>query len=230
MTFGEIKDAVREHFGRVGWPTVMLDQALASARRDIEKSGNYYWMRASGTFNTVASTQSYATASSPISKPNFKDLRALHLKESTSNVWTEIACGVMPLEEANLIYATDDEDFPQLAVLDNSTIYLFPTPDEIYNAKLYFWEWTSNGSNLESDELSNRFPEALIYGALVWGCDQYEKNHPEADRWRALFGAELRKIHTHDFEREQPTRVQLTPMRGPYGRRYQVQVPGTQWV
>lgn len=219
MTYGAIKDTIREHFGRVGWPTFMLDAALASARRDIEKEGNYYWMRTSGTFNTVASTASYAITSGTINQANFKDLRSLHVKESTDTMWSEVEVGIISLEEAKMSFATDDTDMPVLAVVDNVTLYLFPTPDDAYNMDMYFWQWTSNGSNLESDELSSRFPEALIYGAMVWGCDQWEKNSEAADRWRALFMRELEKIHTHDFERERMNRVQIAPLRGPFTRR-----------
>lgn len=222
MTYGEIKDVIREHFGRVGWPTFMLDQALAAARRDIEKQGNYYWMRSSGTFNTSASTATYAITSGTINKPNFKDLRALHIKESSSTFWTPVDIGNMPLEEAKLAFATDDEDMPTLGVVDNATLYLFPIPDDTYNCTIYHFEWTSNQSNLETDELSNRFPDALIYGALAWGCDQFTQAHGEADRWRALYALELQKIHKHDFEREQPTQVDLMPMRGPFTKRAQI--------
>jgi len=221
MTYGKIKDVVREHFGRVGWPTVMLDEALASARREIEKTGNYYWMRSSGTFNTTATTQTYSITSSPISKTNFKDLRALHVKESTDTIWQEVEVGVMTLEEAKLTYATDDTDMPVLGVVDNFTIYLFPIPDATYNMELFHWEWTSNQSNLETDELSSRFPDALIYGALCWGLDQFQHNPSEADRWRALFAQQLHLIHEHDFERERMDRVGLVPMRGPFSKRVQ---------
>src|SRR5690349_13088559 len=204
MTLGEVKDIVREHFGRTNWPTYMLDVALGSARRDIEKFENFYWMRDFTTFDTVASTQSYAIGSAlAINEANFKDIRALHIKESSDTLWTEVEVGVMTLEEAFLIHPTDEEDLPLLAVLDNTTLYLFPTPDQVYNCKLWHWSWTSNPSagNTGSDELTSRFPEALIYGAIVWGYEQFDKNSADADRYRAMFGRELQKLHAHNIER-----------------------------
>ncbi len=232
MTLGDIKDVVREHFGRTGWPTYMLDAALSSARRDIEKSGNFYWMRNSTTFNTVASTQTYAITSGSINKPNFKDLRALHVKESTDVVWTEMEVGTVTLEEASLMFATDETDLPLIAVVDNVTLYLFPTPDDAYNMKLWHWDWTSNPStgNTGSDELTSRFPEALIYGAMVWGCDQWEKNSEAADRWRALFSQELGKIHAHNLERERQDRVTFTPFTGPFENRKRTQINRQVWI
>ena len=125
MTLGEIKDQVREHFGRIGWPTTNLDFAMSSARRDIEKFSNFYWMRDSTSFSTVASTQTYAIGSGlAINEANFKDARAFHIKESTDTVWTEVELGTVTLEEALLMFPTDETDLPLLAVLDNTTIYL----------------------------------------------------------------------------------------------------------
>ena len=218
MTYGEIKDVVREHCGRVGWPTFMLDQALDMARRNIENTGNLYWMRTSGTDTTVASTRNY-TPVTDFGLTNFKDVRTLHAKRSTETLWTEIPIGIISLEEAFLAFKTDEEDFPELAVLDNATITLFPIPDAAYDMKLYAWTYTSNQSNLESDELSSRFPDALIYGALVWMAEQYQKAFAEADRWRALHELEIKKIHQHNFEREQMDKMTIFPARGPYAQR-----------
>lgn len=232
MTYGQVKDVVREHFGRFGWTTTMLNFALESARRDIEKHSNFYWMRDTATFNTVNGTQSYAIGTGlAINEADFKDLRALHVKESTDTVWTELQVGTITQEEAALGWPTDEKNMPLVAVLDNATVYLYPTPDAAYNMKLWFWQWTANPTaNTSSDELTNRFPEALIYGALVWGVEQYEKNHPDADRWRALFGQELQKIHRHSLERERMDRVTVIPMTGPYERRRRVQLDRQVWL
>ena len=232
MTYGEVKDVVREHYGRIGWPSAMLVHALEGARRDIEKYQNFYWMRDSATFNTVASTQSYIIGSgSAVNEANFKDIRALHVKESGDTIWTEVTVGDLTQEEAALIYPTDEEQMPLTAILDNSTLYLYPIPDAVYNMKLWFWQWTSNPTaNTSSDELTSRFPEALIYGALIWGAEQFDQNYQEADRWRALFAQELTKIHRHSLERERQDRVSLIPMTGPYSRRSKSQLVRQVWA
>jgi hypothetical protein len=233
MTLGEIKDVVREHYGRIGWSTVMLDEALASARREVEKYSNVYWMRASATFNTVASTQDYTIGSGDDidDSGNFKDARAFHIKESADTVWTEVEIGNITQEEASLMFPTDETGMPLLAVLDDLTIYLYPKPDDAYNCKLWYWEWTSNPSaNTGSDELTKRFPEALIYGALIWGSEQYEKDYQLADRWRALFGQELSKIHRHSLERERQDRITFMPMTGPYAQRRRSEISRQVWL
>ena len=232
MTYGEVKDVVREHFGRIGWPTAMLVHGLEGARRDIEKTSNFYWMRDSTTFSTVAATQSYIIGSAAaINEANFKDLRAVHVKETGDTLWTELQVGTITQEEAALTFPSDETSLPLLAVLDNSTLYLYPTPDAVYDAKVWHWNWTANPTvNTASDELTTRFPEALIYGALVWGCEQYEKSNPEADRWRALFAQEIQKIHRHNLERERMDRVSITPMTGPYAKRRRVQLDRQVWM
>jgi hypothetical protein len=231
MTFGEIKDVVREHFGRTGWPTQMLDEALDSARREIEKYGNFYWMRDTNSFNISDGTATYVIGSSQaVDEANFKDARALHVKETGDTVWSEVQLGTHTQEEASLMFPTDEENMPILAVLDNATLIMYPTPDKTYNAKLFFWQWTSNpAANTSSDEITNRFPEALIFGALVWGCEQF-KEPQEADRWRALFAQELGKIHRHAIERERMDRVSMVPFTGPFQNRRNVELGRQAWL
>lgn len=232
MTFGEIKDTVREHYGRTGWPTHMLDEALKSARREIEKSGNFYWMRDTNSFDLADGTATYVIGSAAaVDEANFKDARALHVKESGDTVWSEVNLGTHTQEEASLMFPTDEENMPMLAVLDNSTLIMYPTPDKTYNAKLFFWQWTSNpAATTGTDELTNRFPEALIYGALVWGAEQFEKNYPDADRWRLLFSQEVAKIHRHAIERERMDRVSMVPFTGPYANRRNVELGRQAWL
>jgi hypothetical protein len=233
MTLGEVKDQVREHFGRIGWPTTELNFALGSARRDIEKYSNFYWMRDVTTFDLADGTQTYAIGSAlAVNEANFKDARALHVKETGDTVWTEVELGTVTLEEAFLMFPTDEETMPLLAVLDNATLYMFPTPDKTYNAKLFHWNWTSNPSagNTGSDELTERFPEALIYGALIWGFDQFDKAHEQADKYRALFAQEVAKIHRHAIERERMDRVSFVPMTGPYQNRSLTRLNRQVWL
>ncbi|MCI0565367.1 MAG: hypothetical protein MN733_43435 [Nitrososphaera sp.] len=221
MTYGVLKDIVREHFGRIGWPSAMLDQALAQARRDIEKNGNYYWMRDSATFNTTDGDNTEAITSGNINEAAFKDIIALGIKETTEFIYTPVDVGNISLEEAEMVFSvgdTTDEDMPRVAVIENVTLHLFPTPDDTYNMKMWFYAWTDNQSNLESDELSNRFPDALIYGALAVGAEMFEKNMQAGAQWRAMFRAELDKIHRHNFERELMDRSTLEPMVGMYKR------------
>ena len=239
MNFGEVKDVVREHFGKVGWPTVMLDLALGAARRDIEKNSNggYYWMRATKTGSFTAAQQAYSITTSTSNGwnlPNFKDVRAIRVKESTSTVWSDVSVGEYTQEEAETMFATDEDDLPVIAIIDNTTIRFFPIPDTTYNYKMWHYEWTTNPTTntgtTGTDELTERFPEALIYGALVWGCEQFEKSYPDADRWSAKFRAEVAQIHRHSLERERQDRLTWMPMAGAYDQRRRTQLGRSIWV
>ena len=55
-TIGEVKDIVREHFGRTQFPTGQLDQALAEGRRIIENFSNFWWMRGRKDFSLTVNT------------------------------------------------------------------------------------------------------------------------------------------------------------------------------
>ena len=239
MVYGDVKDAVREHFGRIGWPTPMLDQALASARREIEKNSNggYYWMRSTKTFDSIASQQDYSIilgTSGGLALTSFKDVRALRVKESSDTVWTDVSVGEVTQEEAETMFATDETGMPLIAIIDNTTLKLFPTPDAIYNFKMFHYEWTANPTTntgtTGTDELTARFPEALIFGALVWGCEQYEKAYPDADRWAAKFREQIAQIHRHSIERERQDRVSFVPMTGPYDFRRRTRLGRQIWV
>jgi len=237
MLLGEIKDVVRQQFGKIGWPTNMIDFALASARRDIEKNseGGYYWMRATKTWNAVATQQSYSittSASNGLNLPNFKDVRAIRVKESTSTIWSDVSVGEVTLEEAETMYSTTETTMPALAIIDNTTLTLFPIPDAAYNFKMWHYEWTTNptSNTATADELCTRFPEALIYGALVWGADQYNHDSQEADRWAAKLREQRALIHRHSLERERQDRITLYPMSGPYDGRRRTSMGRQVWV
>ena len=229
MKLYQVKDIVREHLGRLGIPTKILVLALDGGRREVEKAGNWWWARATKTFNTTASTASYPITTSggvALNLPDFKDIRALKVKASTDTRWEPVEIGQTTLEDAEETYATDEEGTPEVGVIDNVTLVLFPTPDQAFNVKMWHWEWTANPTlNTETDDLIDRFPEALIYGSLIWAYEIYLKDMQGAAYWRALLGGnpfgsggELVKIRRYNLKREWQDRIDLVPMQGPFAR------------
>ena len=175
MLYYEVKDMVREHFGRLGLPTSILDIALAESRKMIEREGNFWWMRGIANFNLVASTTTYAIGSGlAIDIAKFKDARALQQKTSTATRWEPVELGVIDQEDLNLMYDNDDTGEPEYAIIDNTTLYVYPPlPDAAYNMRLYYYKWTDNpGANTSTtDELCLYYGSALVYGALIWGFE-----------------------------------------------------------
>lgn len=226
-TISSVKDVVREHLSRTGFPTAMLDLALAGGRRQVEQTGNYYWMHNKKTFNLVATQQDYSittSASNGLNLPDFKDIRRLFWKKSTDNQWDEVSLSQYTTEDANLRFKTDasDTNSPQTATISNTTLTIWPVPDAVatYNMLLFYYNWTDNPvANTGSDELTTRFPEALIYGALSWAFEIELKDTEGADRWHQKLSEQIVKIRRYAFEREWLDEVVVPFATGPYSKR-----------
>lgn len=211
MVFGEVKDIVRQNLGVDDLPNDVLDFILDSGRRDIEKRGNWYYMVSSADFNLTSTDQTYTLTASPISATNFKDIRILLEKESTATMWNEV---YMQNEQyVDQVYGTEDDGEPLDAVLVNTVLTIYPIPDAAYNMRMYFWQWTSNpDNNLTSDELTNRWPELLIYSATAFGSRYLGKDD---QKWQALFEKEILMFINYDNERKYAERLSMEPRTGP---------------
>ena len=258
MLLFEAKDIVREHLGRTGFPTFLLDQALAQGRMTVEQQGNWYWMRDETFWKTVIDQQYYpifagdgpppltkvlafpagvttipsvlAIQSIPI--PEFKDVRSCFVKKLTDNQWSPVTTGGVTKEEAELHYSIDDSGEPELIVLDNFNLVIFPPkPDQEYVIKLLHYRWTTNPiGNLMTDELLTNFPYAIIYGALAWAYEIQLKDSQGALYWKTLLGGlpgengeigrggVISSIRRHNYKRELEDKISLVPMTGPYQR------------
>lgn len=197
MELGKIKDVVRDIVGRDVMQTHIMDFALDTARRELEKLGNFYWMRSSKTWAVVASQQSYSITTATdngLNLPNFKTIHALFSSTATASQWTEVLPGdVEALEGDYLVTAAGQ---PANYVVDNTTLILYPpAPALAYSMKLWHYEWTSNPTvNTDTDELTDRWPEALIYAGCVWGLIAVRKDETTAQYYDALLRQEVRKI------------------------------------
>lgn len=231
MNTGQIKDYVREHFGRVGIPTSMLDLYLESARLLIEQQGNFWWMAAASpaTFNLTIDDGDYTIAASggDIAITKFKDIRALHYKASTDTQWTEIEIGPYTKPELDLSYADGSDGPPECATLEDATLYIYPQdPQLAYNMRLYFYRYTTMGANTAEDTLTKEFPMALIYGALKQGYEMELKDLQGASYWAAMLGGtpfgrggEIARIKGENLKRSWKDGIDLVPRLGP-GKRY----------
>ena len=227
MKLFEAKDIVREHFGRLKFPTAFLDLAFEQGRRTIEKYGNFWWMRDEKDFSFIVNQQAYDIKTIPnggLNLPNFKDARRLICKQSTATTWDPVTLGTVSKEDLDLAYATDDDGQPETAVIENDQLIVYPPdPDEAYDARLYIYQWTDMPtSNLSSDDLLEFFPMALIYSALAWGYEMEVKDLQVASYWRILLGGnpfgqggELAKLKQANFKRDWQDKIELTPRLGP---------------
>lgn len=224
MYLYEAKDVVREHFGRLGLPTSILNIALTEGRKLIEKEGNFWWMRTIADFVAVVDQQEYVIGDADdIDISNFKDARALHQKRSEDVRWEPVELGIVDEEQLNLMYDEDDDGEPEYAIIDNVTLKLFPPlPDVAYDLRLYAYQWTDNPTaNTSTDDLLKNFGMAVVYGALIWGFEIELKDIQGAAYWRNLLGGtpfghggEIAKIKRENFKRDWKDQVVLIPHRG----------------
>jgi hypothetical protein len=116
------------------------------------------------------------------------------------------------------MYDEDETGDPELAIVEGDNLILYPIPDDEYDVRIYYWEYTSNTTNLESDELTAHFPMALVYSAYKWIHEVYLKDPQGATYWRSLLegkGGELFKMRRENFKRGWKDKVNLEPHMGP---------------
>mgnify|MGYP001161866119 CR=1 FL=1 len=227
-TIGEVKDIVREHFSRTQFPTGQLDQALAEGRRIIEHHGNFWWMRDRKDFSLAVDQGSYSILTSTtngLNLPNFKDAIAFSFTNTVAGVAYElIPLGTMNREEAEVEYDSGQDGSPELVIIDNDTLYIFPEdPQLAYPCRLYYWTYTENPQlNTATDVITKRFPMALAYAAIAWGYEMVLKEFNGAGYFRSLLGGqpfghggELAIIKKENFKRGLQDEFTLVPRLGP---------------
>lgn len=235
MLFYQVKDYVREHFGRAGIPTSFLDLALEAGRLEVENAGNFWWMQSQIDFNTVDGTQTYIIGSgAAINIARFKDAKFLFWKETTDVQWEIVDLGQWEKDELDRMYNTDDAGTPEAAALVNKTLYLYPPdPDAVLNMRLYYYQYTSNPAQTSSDDLTTDFPMGLVYASLAQGYELELKDMQAASYWRGLLEREIKKIKKVHLKRGWKDMIQFIPFKGPgRGRRRldNVQIYGDRWT
>lgn len=221
MLFHEVKDIVREYAGKTGMPTTMLDLALENGRLDLEKSQNMWWMQADYDWLTVVDQREYpitVATDNGLEITNFKDIRALKYKEEEEVDWQPVEVGTYTKEDLDGMFDEDEEGEPELACVEGANLLLYPIPDDEYDVRIYYWQYTANPTNLESDEITLHFPMALVYSAYKWIHEIYLKDTQGATYWRALLegkGGEYHKLRRENFKRGWKDKVNLEPRLGP---------------
>jgi hypothetical protein len=177
----------------------------------------------------------------PIDVPGFKDVRMMIIKLPSDLEWSPLDTGGVTKEEADLHYALNETGMPELALIDNYTIFMYPPfPDQDYCVRIYYYKWTENPlSNLATDDLIGHFPYALIYAALTWAYELELKDMEGAGYWRTLlggkpgeigYGGELAKISRHNLKRMRQDKMSITPMYGPYSRVRRLRLTQNIWL
>lgn len=210
MNIAQVRDIVRENVGRDRCSEHLLSWSLDQGLREIEKCGNFYWMRGVKTWSCVVNQQSYSvtnSASNGLGLTNFKSARILLTSDQTlSNPdWDEVF-GPIDMEDAGLQFADTDTGQPVAWALDEDTttsttvdptsnstdphLLLYPpNPDQTYSMRLHYFQWTSLPADTSSakHEILQRWPEALIYLSTEAAVNAIMKDPQYGQVWRLKF-------------------------------------------
>jgi hypothetical protein len=241
MELYKVRDIVREQVGGAdALSEAALTWAVERGLREIEKTGNFYWMEANKEFSLVVNQGSYSIYTSEnngLNLPNWKDSRILLVQENPppqppqNPCWYEVE-GPKIAEEFVPGYTTNVDGMPRYFYKDEANtdviLQLLPTePDKAYNMKWYYWNWTTLPADVASDdhEVLMRWPEALIYLATEQGLIIKTKDIQAGSYWRSLYknpnpriDSEFAKIQRYNHERSHATKIVLAPRQGSAAR------------
>jgi hypothetical protein len=224
------------------YPIVTLDNPSQQDMQPVRKN-IFPPSVAQSASGTTTSTTKYPTPTlvQPVSIPGFKDVRGAAVKKPTDSDWNFVEVGGIAKEEADNHWSINDPGMPELLLFDNFDMLVYPPfPDQIYTIHLFYYRWTANPtSNLSSDELCSRFPEALEYAALAWAYDLELKDQQGAGYWRTLLsgkpneignGGEIAKIRRHNMQRMRQDNMNMTPLTGQYQRQRRLRITQNIWL
>ena len=237
MELYKVRDMVREHVGGAdALSELALTYCIERGLREIEKSGNWYWMEAIKTWSLTVNQGEYSIYTSTTNGlllPNWKDSRILLVQDATLThpFWDEVE-GPKTAEDYVPRYATDDTGMPKFFYVDESTTdatlnLLPPDPDKTYSMKWYIYNWTTLPTDVtaETHEVLKRWPEALIYLAVEQGMILKTKDLQSGAFWRSLYknpnrqtDDEYKKIQRYHNERAHATKIVLAPRQGAAAR------------
>lgn len=202
LNVGQFKDLLQELLGTVELSLEMTNFLLNSGRREVEKRVNAYWMTQTTNFQLTPGVNEYTiTSGTPINRPNFKEIFFLSYREFGTSKWNHLPHRAYQL--LNNQYDPADAGPPKEAAIDNITLFIFPNPDKDYQIRMHAFEWQDNPADNVSagDDLMDRFPEALLYGATMVGTQLLTKDQTLAKPWSDLLQTQIPAIQAYSDAR-----------------------------
>ncbi len=198
---GQFKDLLQETLGNVELSLEMTNFLLDSGRREVEKRVNGYWMTQTTDFLLTAGLSEYLITSGTINRANFKEVFFLAFREQGNSKW--IPLPHRAYEVLNSKYNSSEAGPLKEAAIDNITMFFFPQPDKPYQVRMHAFEWQDNPTDNvgTSDELMDRYPEAMLYAATAVGTQLLTKNSSLAKPWFDLLGTQIPAIQAYSDSR-----------------------------
>ena len=201
LKLGQLKDLLEELLCNTNLSLEMMNFLLASGRREVENRVNAYWMSVTTDFALTSGIPSYSLIAGAIARTAFKDIMFLSYRLLGETKWNDVPHRAYQV--LNNKYSLAEAGPPKEAAVDNVALFIFPTPDKAYQMRLHAFEWQDNPTDNvgSSDDLMDRFPEALLYAAVGVGTRLMTKEETLAKPWMDLLDKEIPKIQAYSNSR-----------------------------
>jgi len=189
MIYSALRDLVRTKLGQPDLDPTELDLFCDGGRHELESRGQYYFNAGLKDHNLVSGEGNYSLTSTP-SGPNasaangfnltsYKEHRSLFIRDVAGTAWLGLPIGSW---QSGLDMLPTTSAKPQMAVVENETLWFVPTPNAAYPVKLLHWNWSANpAAGTSTDEILTRWYMALLYAAC-WVGRKYITQDPNAGK------------------------------------------------
>ena len=210
MIYSALRDLARTKLGDPSLDPTELDLFMDGGRHELEVRGQYYFNAGLKDHTLVADSQSYSltsTTSNGFNLTSYKEHRSLFIRNVSGVDWIPLPIGSW---QSGLDMMPTTAAKPQMAVVENETIWFIPTPNAAFPVKLLHWNWSANPvAGTSTDEMLTRWYLALLYAAC-WVGRRYLTQDANAGReFEALMldQVELMKEFTNRRMREPVNRI-----------------------
>jgi len=177
MIYSALRDLVRTKLGDPSLDPTELDLFMDGGRHELESRGNYYYEAGRKTHTLVSGEGNYSltsttsgpasTGTSGLNLTSYKEHRSLFIQDVSGTTWLPLEIGSW---HSGLDMLPTTSAKPQMAVVENETLWFVPTPNAAYPIVLLHWNWSANPAlGTSTDELLTRWYMALLYAACWVG-------------------------------------------------------------
>ena len=159
-----------------------LDMQIAVAvnRAITHYAGKTFWFNeGSGTFTTVAATQTYTTSSTSPLPSYIKEINQLRLNNGSGSLLTLTRRSLKWLLETNVSGTTTQGEPTDYCWYDD-TLYLYPTPDDAYAVTVYYTKGYATLTLADSNDFTTAAEDLIEARATWWVAARLLKDYERA--------------------------------------------------
>lgn len=201
----EVQDLLRTKLGQPDLDPLTLKMFLEWGRYELLSRGNYYFDVGLKDHTLVNAQQTYsltASTSNGLGITNYKEHRELFIRDVSGATWLPVPIGSWDGSLPDHSHTVAGK--PQVATVENETLYLFPTPDAAYPVRLLHFNWSTNPADVTStDELFTRWSQAIFYAAMMVAKRFMTQNPAAGDEWEKMMDDQCEKLKAFTNKRLQ---------------------------